>query len=277
MPEKSSSSSPIIGLALGSGGTRGLAHIGVLKILEENNIPIHCIAGSSIGSMIGGYYASGLSVSEIESLASGTNWRKLLSVLFDPNLRHGLLNGGKVESFLNDTLKEKTIEKCRIPFTAVATDLKTGECVLLNKGAMASAIKASMSIPLVFKPTEKEGKILADGGLSSPVPARIVRGMGADIVIAVNLDKHYLNIQWKPGWYDIANDSLRILRHHLALLNSESADITIEINLEKNRWYTFVNGQDKILFGEKATKNILPQLKKLIKEKTISKDKHEIF
>jgi NTE family protein len=110
-------------------------------------------------------------------------------------------------------------------------------------------------------------KILADGGLSAPVPAEIVRRMGADIVIAVNLDKHYYDKKWKPGWYDIANNSLNILRHHLALLNIKDADIAIELDLGKDYWYEFVNGRNKILAGEKATKKILPQLKKIMHKK----------
>jgi NTE family protein len=147
----------------------------------------------------------------------------------------------------------------------VATDLKTGEIISLNKGEMATAIRASISIPLVFKPEKIAGKMLVDGGLSAPVPVEIVKNMGADIVIAVNLDKHYYDEKWKFGWYDIANDSLNILRHHLALANTKEADIVIEIDLGKDSWYKFVNGQDKILAGEEAVEKILPQLKKIMR------------
>ncbi len=150
----------------------------------------------------------------------------------------------------------------------MATDLKTGEVVVLNKGEMAQTVRASVSIPLVFKPAEINGRILADGGLSAPVPVEIVKSMGADIVIAVNLDKHYCDEERKPGWYDIANDSLNILRHHLALSNVANADIVIEINVGKNYWYQFTNGQDKILTGEKATKEVLPRLQEIIYPKS---------
>jgi len=111
--------------------------------------------------------------------------------------------------------------------------------------------------------------MLVDGGLSSPVPVEIVRSMGADIVIAVNLDKHYYVDKLKSGWYDVANSSLNILRHHLALLNMVDADIAINIDLNRNYWYEFVDGQDKILAGEKAIKKILPQLKELIRQKSV--------
>ena len=261
---------PKIGLALGSGGSRGLAHIGVIKALEENNIPIDFIAGSSIGAMVGGFYAARLSIKKMEEISLETNWRRMFS-LVDPHLKQGLISGEKVKTFIEGYVDGKKIEDCKIPFVAVATDLKTGEIVILNKGEMAQAIRASISIPLVFKPVEIDGKTLADGGLSAPVPVEIVRGMGADIIIAINLDKHYHDEEWKPGWYDIANDSLNILRHHLALSNVASADMVINIDVGKNNyWYQFINGQDKILTGEKATKEILPRLQEIINQKSKS-------
>ncbi|PIY59126.1 esterase, partial [Candidatus Wolfebacteria bacterium CG_4_10_14_0_8_um_filter_39_64] len=258
---------PKIGLALGSGGSRGLAHIGVIKVLEENNIPIDFIAGSSIGAMVGGFYAAGLSIKEIEKIALSTNWRRVFFVLFDPHLKQGLIGGEKLKTFIEDYINGKKFEDCKIPFVAVATDLKTGEVVVLNKGEMAQSIRTSISIPLVFKPVEINGRMLVDGGLSAPVPSEIVRDMGANIVIAVNLDKHYYDEKWKPGWYNIANDSLNILRHHLALSNVANADIVIDINVGKNYWYQFTNGQDKILAGEKAVKEILPGLQEMIYQK----------
>ena len=262
---------PKIGLALGSGGSRGLAHIGVIKALEENNIPIDFIAGSSIGAMVGGFYVAGLSIKEIEKIALSTNWRRVFSVLFDPHLKQGLIGGEKLKTFIEDYINGKKFEDCKISFVAVATDLKTGEVVVLNKGEMAQAIRTSVSIPLVFKPAEINGRMLADGGLSAPVPVEIVQGMGADIIIAINLDKHYHDEEWKPGWYDIANGSLNILRHHLALLNVASADMVINIDVGKNNyWYQFINGQDKILTGEKATKEILPRLQEIINQKSKS-------
>ncbi len=259
---------PKIGLALGSGGSRGLAHIGVIKVLEENNIPIDFIAGTSIGAMAGGFYAAGLGVKKMEEIVLETNWRRMFS-LVDPHLKQGLITGEKVKTFIEGYVDGKKIEDCKIPFVAVTTDLKTGEIVVLNKGEMAQAIRASISIPLVFKPVEIDGRMLIDGGLSAPVPVKIVQDMGADIVIAVNLDKHYHNEKWKPGWYDIANDSLNILRHHLALSNVSTADIVINIDVGPNNyWYQFINGQDKILTGEKAAKEILPRLQEIIYQKS---------
>ena len=264
----SESKRPKIGLALGSGGAKGLAHIGVLKALEENNIPIDFIAGSSIGSMVGGFYAAGLSIKEIEEITLSTNWRTVFSTLFEPSFKKGLIGGEKAKSFIEGYINGKDFESCKVPFAAVATDLKTGEVIILDNGKMAPAIRASISIPLVFKPVEINGRVLADGGLSAPVPVEIVRNMGADIVIAVNLNRHYYDEKWSPGWYDIANDSLNILRHHLALHDTKSADISIEIDAGKSYWYQFVNGQNKILAGEKSMKELLPRLQEIIYQKS---------
>jgi NTE family protein len=218
--------------------------------------------------MVGGFYASGLNIKELEEIALGTDWRRIFSTLLEPSFKKGLIGGEKLKTFIEQHTDRKNFETCKIPFAAVATDLKTGEIVVLDEGEMAPAIRASISIPLIFKPVEIDGRTLADGGLSAPVPAEITRKMGANIVIAVNLDKHYYDEQWKPGWYDIANDSLNILRHHLALLNTVNADIVIEINTGKTFWYKFVNGRDKILAGEKATKEMLPKLQKMIYQKS---------
>jgi NTE family protein len=258
---------PKIGLALGSGSAKGLAHIGVIKILEKNNIPIDFIAGSSMGAMVGGFYAVTKDIKKVENIALTTGWHQILS-LIDPSFSQGLISGEKVESFIESYVHRKRIEDCKVPFAAVATNLKTGEIVILNKGKMTSAIRASISIPLVFKPVKIGNKMLVDGGLSVPVPTEIVRNMGADIVIAVNLDKHYYDEERKPGWYDIANDSLNILRHHLSHLNTKEADIIIDIDLRNEFWYKFVNAKNKILVGEKAMKRKLPQLQKLIYQKS---------
>ena len=252
-----------VGIALGSGGGRGLAHIGVLKVLEENNIPIDFIAGSSIGALIGGFYASGLSISKIEEIALSTNWRKIFSII-DLNYKQGLIKGDKLKFFIEKNLINKKFEKCKIPFIAVATDLKTGSTITFNKGNLATAIRASISIPLIFRPLKIGKYILADGGLSSPVPVDIARQMGAQIIIAVNLDNHNLNKSWVPKWYGPAEESLSILRHHLGHLSSRNADIVLDINTGNTYWYEFFNGKDKILLGEESAKKAIQNIKKLL-------------
>jgi len=255
-----------VGLALGSGGGRGLAHIGVIEVLERHNIPIDFIAGSSVGAMIGGLYASGVTTNKMQQIALSTDWWRIVSVLSDPSLRRGLISGERATAFIERHLFSKDIEDCLIPFAAVATDLATGESVSLDKGSAASAIRASISIPLAFAPVEIGGRLLADGGLSAPVPVDVVRAMGADVVLAVNLDRHYAQRTWNPGWYGIADRSLTILIHHLALRDVARADVVMDVEVERGPWFQFTNGLGKIRSGERAAEEVVPQLEALLCE-----------
>ena len=260
-----------IGLALGSGGAKGLAHIGIIKVLEENNIPIDFIAGSSIGALIGGFYSATKDIGWIEEIALNTNWRQLLS-LIDPSLQRGLIGGEKIKKFVEQYIGKINFQDLKIPFSAIATDLKTGEVISINQGEVASAIRASISIPLIFKPVKREGRLLADGGLSLPVPAKIARKMGAKIVIAVNLDADYFanggSNKNNFGFYKIANNAINLLRYHLAAWNIRDADVIVEPELGLGMgivyWNKFLDGQSVISAGELAMKKKLPQLRKLI-------------
>ena len=259
---------PKIGLALGSGGPKGLAHIGVIKVLEKNNISIDFIAGSSVGALVGGFYAATQDIKGIENISSVTNWHQILT-LVDPSLRQGLVGGKKIKEFIENYVDEMHFQELKIPFSVMATDLKNGRAVCINKDEVALAIRASISTPLVFKPVEREGKLLVDGGLSVPVPVDIVRKMGADIVIAVNLDADYFansdNKNANFGFYKIGNSSINLLRYHLAAWNVKSADIVISPRTGDIHWNKFLgNGEDIVSVGEKAMNEKLHQLRKLM-------------
>lgn len=258
---------PKIGLVLGSGGPKGLAHIGVIKVLEENGIPIDFIAGSSIGALVGGFYAATKDIKKIEKMALNTNWRLVLSLL-DPSLSKGLIGGEKVKDFIKNYIDKIHFDKLKIPLSIVATDIKTGESVVMDEGDVASAIRASISFPLVFEPVKRNNRLLADGGLSLPVPVDIAKKMGADIVIAVNLDNNYFtngnNKITEMGFYKIANNSINILRHHLAALNSRNANLVINPQFGDIHWDKFLDGKDIILSGERAARKDLSKLKKLL-------------
>ncbi len=262
---------PKIGLALGSGGPKGLAHIGVIKILEENNIPIHFIAGSSIGAMIGGFYAATKDIKQIEETALGISWRQV-STLIDPSLRQGLLGGEKIKTFIKKHINEVHFKDLKIPFSAVATDMKNGDVVSMDKGELSSAIRASISFPLVLKPVEREGRLLTDGALSMPVPVEVVRKMGAELIIAINLDTDYFtnNNKVNFGFYRIANNSIGLLRHHLASWNIRDANLVIAPRFDNIRWNKFLDGKDIILTGEEAMKGQLSKLQELIHQKSQS-------
>ena len=255
-----------IGLALGSGGAKGLAHIGVIKTLIKNNIPIDFIAGSSIGAMVGGAYAAIKDIEKVEKIALEANWKQILS-LIDPSLGQGLIKGKKIKNFMESYIGKVHFKDLNIPLSVVATDLKTGEAVFINEGEVASAVRASISYPLVFKPVERENKLLTDGGLSYPIPVNIVKKMGADLVIAVNLDTdHFANNQNKTlGFYKIANNSINLLRYHLSCWNIKNADIVVTPKNGYVGWNKFLDGKDIILSGERAMKLAMPQLRKLMK------------
>lgn len=176
-----------IGLALGSGAARGLTHIGVLKAIEEKGIQIDYISGSSIGALIGAVYAIGMPVEEIERIALQTNW-KLMAKIFSPTLSlSSLVNANYLSEFLSTWFGNKTFNDLKIPFSAITTDIQTGKMVVIEKGDLLSAIRASISIPIIFSPVTLGKYKLVDGGLVNPTPVDIVKKKGMDKVIAVNL------------------------------------------------------------------------------------------
>ncbi len=182
--------SPKIALVLGSGAARGLAHIGILKVLEQNKIPIDIVTGTSIGAMIGGAYASGLNPAQLEEIACETNWLKVAQILFPKKLQSSaLLDGGRVEDFLLALVGERKIEDLQKPFACIAADIWSGEEIVLESGSLVKAIRASLSFPFLFTPLELNGRLLADGGMVNPLPVNIAREMGADIVIAVGANR----------------------------------------------------------------------------------------
>jgi NTE family protein len=184
---KSGKRKPIIGLALGSGAGRGLAHIGVLRAIEEAGITIDVIAGTSIGALIGAVYASG-KLRSLEQDFRRFDWRTIGSY-FDPGVpRSGLLKGKKIVEFVRSHLSARTFDDLPIPFCAIATDIRNGDEVVLGNGNLLEAIRASISIPGIMTPVHLDSRILVDGGLVNPVPVSAVRALGADIVIAVDLN-----------------------------------------------------------------------------------------
>ena len=178
-----------IGLALGSGAARGLAHIGVLKALIEEGISIDYISGSSIGALVGAYFASKGEVATLEEMVLGIDWRKLAR-LIDPNLifmLKGLIHGQKIKELLQAIIGDIEFKDLKIPLAVVATDINTGEEVVIKEGSVIEAVRASISMPAIFMPVKYGRRFLIDGGVVNPVPAGVVRNMGATFVIACNV------------------------------------------------------------------------------------------
>lgn len=176
-----------IGLALGSGSARGWAHIGVIKALKDIGIEPHVISGCSIGALVGGAYASG-HFNDLEKWVSSLAWKEIVGFLDMSVMRGGVIRGEKLLSFARQYMQEQPIEALNIPFAAVATDLESGREVWLREGSLLEAVRASISLPGLFTPVERDGRWLVDGGLVDPVPVSLCRALGADVVIAVNLN-----------------------------------------------------------------------------------------
>jgi NTE family protein len=257
-----------IGLALGSGGSRGIAHVGVIKTLLENNIPIDYIAGASAGALFGGIYAAFNDVAKIENLVNELNYKQLLNVLFDPFTRNGFIKGDKVVNYLRTNIGEINIEDLKIPFQAVATDSVSGNPYVFSRGDLATAIRASSSIPLIFSPVQIDNHLLVDGGLSMPVPVELVRNMGADIVIAVDLysslfPKNNIQQKSKPTLQQIVGASVHLMLYHLAQEDDKQADFVISPPVGVVNPMNFVEAKHLIEIGAKATLSYIPQIKKL--------------
>lgn len=176
-----------VGLALGSGSARGWAHIGVIRALNEAGIKAKFVAGTSIGAFVGAFYASGR-MKNIEDFTSLLTKRQVFTMLDLVFPRSGLLDGDKVSEFFAEQIGPKMMEDLEIPFSTVSTDLDSGEEVVISRGDILDAVRASLSIPGVFTPVMLNGRMLVDGGLTNPVPVDVVREMGADFVIAVDVN-----------------------------------------------------------------------------------------
>ncbi|NMB92518.1 MAG: patatin family protein [Parcubacteria group bacterium] len=262
-----------VGLALGSGGARGLAHLGVIKTLVKNNIPIDFIAGSSIGALIGGLYAVYQDPDKIESLINRFSYRDFITIFANVDFRiKGLVKGDKAIEFLRKTIGNVKIENLSIPFRAVATDINTGEIIVYDKGDLIDAIRASGSVPVIFRPMFYQGRYLVDGGIAMPVPVKVVQDMGSELTIAVSLEAVYVFDKAlekqinRINAYTIAVKSLNLLRYHLAQANIKEADIVIAPKVKNGSWLNFVSGRGKeiIKIGEEEGLKVIPQIKKVL-------------
>ena len=260
-----------IGLALGSGGFRGPAHIGVLKILVDNNIPIDYISGSSIGALIGAHFAlfKDINKLEVDFLKDQKNKRKLFT---DLSLRGGLINGRKLEKFLREVFGGAEFKDLKIPMKIIATDLISGETHIFDKGDLALAVRASISLPLAFKPVKFKNKLLVDGGLSLPVPDSVVRNMGADKVISVNLYDKYNYDYPSATMPRIVMRGVELILGNLAKNTMHHSNIIIEPKTSEiykaSRLKKYFDGdlmQIMLRTGETATQEAMLEIKKLLK------------
>lgn len=253
---------PKIALVLGGGSAKGFAHVGVIRALEQEKIPIHMIVGTSVGSLIGSIYASNPDSFQLEWTAFKIDRNDVL----DPSLVHskfGPVQGVRLENFVEQAVKIKRIEDTKIPFYPIATDLNTGETIVLEKGSIAKAVRASSSIPGIFVPVTFDNRTLVDGGVTNNIACDVAKNKGADIVIAVNIsrDIRETNIN---SLIDIVGQSAGIMMHEASKLKLKHADVVIEPNTRGVGMFDF--SQKKFLMDEgiRAAKQSLPKIRELM-------------
>ena len=273
---------PRIGLALGGGGSRGSAHVGVLKVLKEENIPIDIIAGTSIGSVVGGFYAAGMSMDDLSAVFRKNKFTKefapmpILRLALEPlelTLRmfgykpyDGLYFGWKFRNYADKAVGSKKIEQLSIPYAAVVTDLVTGKSCRLTEGDLGNAMVASTAVPELRKPVQIGNQLFCDGGLINNVPVNHVREMGADIVIAVNIDEELKDrpIHDFRALGSIAKQALRIQLATFDPPSCQKADILIHPDTTGIGLVSFkkADGQRGIDAGVAAARAALPEIKR---------------
>jgi len=273
---------PKIGLALSGGGARGLAHIGVLKVLEREGIPVDLLAGTSMGGVIAAGYAAGLNAAYLEQEALRlSRWRNLLPLVDRSLPGLGLVRGERVRDYLASHIGEMTFDQLRIPLALVAVDLLSGEEVVLQSGMVADAVRATISLPGVFAPFPLDGRLLADGGILNNLPADVVRRMGAEVVIAVNVSADaelmpyaVLEGNGRPALPEVLQmiPSLRrvvsIMAHQMADYRLAQAQPDLVLRPRLDLGITLLGGfpraREVVAAGEAATEEAVPRLRRTV-------------
>ena len=247
-----------VALVLGSGGVRGMAHVGVLEVLEEAGIPIDLIVGSSAGSIVGALYADNPCAEEIRHAVWGIKTQSLVDIDFW-HCRYGLSQGRTMRKVLDKHLKAKTFEELKIPLVVVTTDLYSGELVPIGSGNLIKAVQASSSIPFIFVPCDHMGRILVDGGIINPVPVKVARDLGASVVIAVDLSE-LLHKTFPTNLFQIATRSAEIAFMWQNEACTRNADVVIRPKTcgvgtfnDKMKWEIYQA-------GKQAAKECLPKI-----------------
>jgi NTE family protein len=257
-------STPGIGIALGGGFARGIAHIGVLRVLEEEKIPIDFIAGTSVGALIGAAYCSGVTTDELEVIASRVRFKTFARWTLS---RHGFATNQRMIGFLNSVLKVKSFEELRIPMAVTATDLSTGEGVVFNSGPLVEPVRASCAYPGMFLPVNIRGRWLVDGMLAHAVPTRPLVEMGAKRVLAVHLKGRWSNGTAPRHLFDVIGQCFAIAQDMSAAHWKGAADLIVEPDVNGFEYDAFVHTTELIKAGETATRAAIPALKKWIEQR----------
>lgn len=258
---------PKVGLALGGGGARGFAEIGVLRVLEQEKVPIAAVAGTSVGSLVGALYADTGRVLDAEFHAVSVTEEDLFDYRAFAVFSGGFVKGERLRQFLGANLRSRTIEQMKVPFAAVAVDVAAGKTVVFRSGPVAPAIHASCAIPGVFVPVTIGGRTYVDGGVMNPVPADVVRSMGADVVIAVAIPAATPSaVPTNP--VAVAYQSVMIMSAEIGRLRAREADVVVTPDVTGVAYDDFTQKKRLIAAGEEAARKALPAIRAAIAAKT---------
>ncbi len=256
---------PVVAFVLGSGAARGFAHVGVLKALDEHGIEADLVVGTSAGSVVGILYAGGIRGEALVEAAMQLERDQLTDWIF-PN--RGVVRGELIQQYVNQLLYDTPIELLPIPFVAVATDLESGELITFNRGDAGMAVRASSAIPGLIQPVEINGAEYVDGGLVSQVPVRVARQLGAEIIIAVDVSKQLFKREQLATTVAVMQQALSIMAHKVTTLELQEADVVIRPEVSGMSVADFGTRDQALVAGEKATLAVMPEIKRLIAEKS---------
>lgn len=265
MPHKNSQPNrPSVGLALSGGAARGMAHVGVLRVLLEHDIPIDYIAGTSAGALVGGAFAAGMSLSEIEEISTRLRWRDVGRMTLS---RLGVQTNARMEEFIRARFPATRFEELRLPFVAVATDLHSGAPVVMGgNGDLAFAIRASCCIPGWYVPvTDEDGRQLVDGGIVANIPTNAVREMGADIVIAVDVNAEGAKFLGPPqSAIGVMIQSMMVIQRTVSAHQLRQADVAIQPKVGHIRWDEVSRSRELIEAGKESALEAVAEIKRLM-------------
>lgn len=252
---------PKVALVLGAGSARGLAHIGVLQVLLENQIPFDLIVGSSMGAMVGAIYASGADIYMLDKMVEYMNTR----ILFDVGVpRLGFIAGNRVSDFLNLLTKKKSFADLELPVAVVATDIISGQRVVITEGQVSEAVRASISLPGIFAPVVKDDMVLVDGAVSDRLPIEVAHELGADLVLAVD-------VTFGPGKKTTINNTMDVILASLDIMSKHhfdtvltGADILIQPEVGNISPKEFDRSREAVDLGRRATEARIAEIKKII-------------
>jgi len=249
-----------VALVLGAGASRGFAHVGVLKVLDAQKVPIHLIVGTSSGSFVGGLYACGIDVYQLQKMALAIQKDDVVDLTIPDN---GFVRGERLENFVNRAVQNCTLERLKIPFLAVATNVQTGEETVFATGNTGKAVRASCSVPGIFQPVRIGEKTYVDGGVVSPVAVDAARKAGADVVIAVDISAGVAGAA-PQGTLETILQSIDIMYAKISAAQLRNADVVIRPRVNHISSSDFDKRHEAILEGEKAAAEALPRIQAIL-------------